>query len=349
MEDHQSSANQEPPEEIRADPASEGESPAGVPAPSSSSLPTSGRMLTNLDELAKIPEERLWLQNFTSKHTRLTYRDSVRDFLKSFDIGSQEAFRRVTRAAIIAWRDKLIHEGRTPRTVKTRLSALSSLFNHLVTQGVVDRNPVREVEAPKLRIRRGETKALSVAQAKKLLDAPPQGTLQGLRDRAIVSIGLQVGPRRHEIAQLRVKDLRDEQGFPSLKLRRKGGSHGSVAIHQQCSQRIRAYLELAGHGNDADGPLFLPVRKNQVTDEPRRYLTPKQIDRIFKHWCRVTGIPEGYSSHSMRATCATVALNNGASLEEVQDMLGHAHSSTTRLYDRRGYNPERSASFFATY
>jgi hypothetical protein len=45
----------------------------------------------------------------------------------------------------------------------------------------------------------------------------------------------------------------------------------------------------------------------------------------------------------------TTALNNGASLEDVQRDVGHADPSTTKLYDRRGHNPERSASFFATY
>lgn len=51
----------------------------------------------------------------------------------------------------------------------------------------------------------------------------------------------------------------------------------------------------------------------------------------------------------MRATCATTALKNGASLEQVQDLLGHADPATTKLYDRRGYDPEHSASHFATY
>lgn len=317
---------------------------ATIPSSSAKSLGDS-----QLESLAAVPEEALWLKNFTSLHTRLTYRDSVTDFLRCLKIHSQADLRQVSRAAIITWRDILLSQGKTPRTVKTRLSALSSLFNHLVAHDVLQANPVRDVKAPTLRIRRGETKALSVAQAKKLLEAPPPDTLQGLRDRAILSVGLQVGPRRHEIAQLKVREFHDEQGFPSLKLRRKGGSHGSVAIHQQCAQRIRAYLEHAGHRNDPEGPLFRPVRKNQLADDPRRQLSPKQIDRIFQHWCSLVGIPGGYSSHSMRATFATTALNNGASLEEVQDVLGHAHSSTTRLYDRRGYNPERSASFFATY
>jgi site-specific recombinase XerD len=56
-----------------------------------------------------------------------------------------------------------------------------------------------------------------------------------------------------------------------------------------------------------------------------------------------------YSAHSMRATFITTALDNGASLEDVQSAAGHADPSTTRRYDRRGYNPEKSASFFVNY
>jgi integrase/recombinase XerD len=51
----------------------------------------------------------------------------------------------------------------------------------------------------------------------------------------------------------------------------------------------------------------------------------------------------------MRATFVTMARENGASLEDVQRAAGHADPDTTKLYDRRGYNPEKSASFFANY
>jgi hypothetical protein len=51
----------------------------------------------------------------------------------------------------------------------------------------------------------------------------------------------------------------------------------------------------------------------------------------------------------MRATFITTALENGAQLEDVQKAAGHRDPSTTKLYDRRGYNPEEAASFFATY
>jgi integrase/recombinase XerD len=68
---------------------------------------------------------------------------------------------------------------------------------------------------------------------------------------------------------------------------------------------------------------------------------------VRKYAARI-GLGRGYSAHSMRAFITT-ALENGAQLEDVQKAAGHRDPSTTKLYDRRGYNPEKAASFFATY
>ena len=78
-------------------------------------------------------------------------------------------------------------------------------------------------------------------------------------------------------------------------------------------------------------------------------MNPDAIDRIVKKYARWLGLTRGYSAHSMRATFITTALEKGCSLEDVQRAAGHADPSTTKLYDRRGYNPEKSASFFANY
>ncbi len=134
----------------------------------------------------------------------------------------------------------------------------------------------------------------------------------------------------------------EASGWPALHLQ-------LAAVDANAAARIKAYLDEAGHGHDKNGPLFRPVRANPYADREDRHLVPKQIDRIFKRWARKIGLKEGFSSHSMRTTFITTALNNGASMEDVQDAVGHAHSSTTQLYDRRGYNAERSASLFASY
>src|SRR5262249_5159080 len=152
-------------------------------------------------------------------------------------------------------------EGAAASTIRRRLAALSSLFKHLVRHGVAPRNPVVDVERPAINRDEGSTAAFSKTQARKLLDAPPADTLAGLRDRAILSVGLQVGFRRAEIAALSVGDLHQNRGFDALRVTRKGG-RDALAINPQTAARIRAYLEVAGHGADNDGPLFRPLRHN---------------------------------------------------------------------------------------
>lgn len=302
-----------------------------------------------LDVLRAIPEERVWLESQQSPQTRRAYRSDVVHFMQTMHITETAEFRKVDRMAIVAWKRKMEQDGAKPRSVRRRLSALSSLFSHLVDKHAVDSNPVREIRRPRVNRKQGTTPAFSSAQARKLLDAPNPATLQGLRDRAILSVGLQVGPRRAEIAGLKVKDLHMNAGYPALHFIRKGGEDHSLAIHPQAAERIRVYLEAARHADDRDGPLFRPVRQSWRAESLRRHLDPDMIDRVVRKYVREIGLNHGFSAHSMRATFITRALDNGASLEEVQRAAGHADATTTKLYDRRGYNPEKSASFFASY
>ncbi len=318
--------------------------------PSLPILPTRPGQLASLDALAAIPEEEVWLASQKSARTRRAYRLDVAHFMRTLGITTPDQLRQVDHRAVIAWeRIMREQEGAAASTVRRRLSALSSLFKHLVRHGSAGRNPVADVARPSVNREEGSTAAFSKAQARKLLDAPPADTLAGMRDRAILSVGLQVGLRRAEIAGLTVGDLHQNRGYDALRLTRKGGRRDALAIHPQTAQRIRAYLELAGHGDDLGGPLFRPLRGNAKAHDPAGRLDPDAIDRLVrKHVARI-GLPRGYSAHSMRATFITTALENGAQLEDVQKAAGHRDPSTTKLYDRRGYDPEKAASFFATY
>ena len=120
----------------------------------------------------------------------------------------------------------------------------------------------------------------------------------------------------------------------------------------QTAQRIQEYLAKAGHSDDVDGPKERPVRTNwkKPDADTRRFLDPNMIDRIVRKYVKaVLGHTRGFSAHSCRATFATTALENKCPLEDVQKTLGHVDSRTTKLYDKRGDNPERSATFFANY
>jgi site-specific recombinase XerD len=317
-----------------------------IPVPPGTAAPA----VTKMEALAAIPEEDVWLAKQKSARTRRAYRQDVAHFMRTLGIASQRELRQVDHRAVILWeRHMRDTEKAAPSTIRRRLAALSSLFKHLIRYGYSRRNPVADIERPAINRTEGTTLAFSKVAARKILDLPPDGTIEGLRDRAILSVGLQVGLRRAEIAALKVGDLHQNRGYDSLRVVRKGGRHDALAIHPQTAQRIRVYLERAAHGADLEGALFRPLRKNRKMQEKERGMHPDAIDRVLRKYARKVGLERGYSAHSMRATFITTALENGALLEDVQKAAGHRDPGTTKLYDRRGYNPEKAASFFASY
>lgn len=306
--------------------------------------------VTTLDGLAAIPEEEVWLASQKSVRTRRAYKQDVAHFTRTIGVTTPEQLRQIDHRAVIAWeRIMREQENAAASTVRRRMAALSSLFKHLVRHGFATRNPVVDVSRPTINREEGSTAAFSKAQARRLLDAPPPDTIAGARDRAILSVGLQVGLRRAEIAALIVSDLHQNRGLDALRVTRKGGRREALAIHPQAAARIRDYLTLAAHADDHSGPMFRPLRGNAKLHDPAGKIDPGTIDRILRKYAAQIGLGRGYSAHSMRATFITTALENGAQLEDVQKAAGHRDPSTTKLYDRRGYNPEKAASFFATY
>lgn len=82
-------------------------------------------------KLAQIPEESVWLANFTSPATKTTYSVAVREYFKFHGIQNQNDLRYSSAVHIISWRDAMIKAGASNRTINSRISALSSLFDHL--------------------------------------------------------------------------------------------------------------------------------------------------------------------------------------------------------------------------
>jgi site-specific recombinase XerD len=164
--------------------------------------------LSTIEQLADIPEEQIWLQKQKSARTRRAYRLDVQHFMRTLSIVTPAELRQADHKSVIAWERFMRETERAAAsTIRRRLAALSSMYKHLVRHGHAARNPVGAVERPALNRDEGSTLAFSKIQARKLLDAPPEDTIAGLRDRAILSVGLQVGLRRAEIAALKVGDL----------------------------------------------------------------------------------------------------------------------------------------------
>jgi len=304
-------------------------------------------------DLADVPPELEWLANITNLKTRRAYKLDVNEFSQFAGLQNHMELRTVTRAHVIAWRKDLELRQLSPSSIRRKLSALSSLFDYLCERNAVAGNPVDGVKRPLANGNEGSTPALGDAQARKLLDAPPEDTLKGVRDRAILSTLLYHGLRREELCRLLVKDLQSREGVVHFRILGKRHKIRYVPAHAAAQRLIEEYLAMAGHGADLAGPLFRPVRNNRTPEGLDRPLDPASIYRnVVRHYGLIAGVSaavNGLCVHSLRATAATNALSHQADIAKVQEWLGHANVSTTRLYDRRKTRPEDSPTFRVRY
>jgi integrase/recombinase XerD len=303
-------------------------------------------------DLADVPPEVEWFADITNPQTRRAYRNDLRDFMGFTGIKSPEALRVITRAHVIAWRKDLEGRGCAGSTIRRKLAAVSSLFDYLCERNAVVHNPVKGVKRPKANSYEGLTPALSDEQARMLLNAPSAVTLKGKRDRAILATLLYHGLRREKLYKLRIRDLQQREGVLHFRVHGKGDKIRYIPVGLIAQRLINDYLEAAKHKGDLDGALFRPV-KNNTTKILEKHLRPDSVYQdIVRYYGAKVGINadvHGFCVHALRATAATNALAHNADIAKVQEWLGHANISTTRLYDRRQSRPEESPTLKVEY
>jgi integrase/recombinase XerD len=204
------------------------------------------------------------------------------------------------------------------------------------------------VKRPKVSSQEGWTPAIGDHQARALLAAPDGSTLKGLRDRAMLATLLYHGLRRAELCALHQVDLQERRGVRHLRVLGKGSKIRYLPLHPAAAGAIVGYLEAAGHGDDKAAPLFGPISNNaRGAGGP---ITPDGVYKVLAKYAGIVGIDvDGFGPHALRATAIANALEHNADLEKVQDWVGHANISTTRMYDRRKHRAEDSPTFKVAY
>lgn len=308
---------------------------------------------TPVSRPASIPPREAWFAGIESDRNRRGYLRDVGEFMDHAGLAEPERLREAAPEQVEAWREALLARSLRPATVRRKLSALSSLFDELLARGAVRTNPVRGVGRPADDEGGHAAPVLTGEQARRLLDAPPAGTLKGLRDRAILAVMLRQGLSREELSGLGVGDLTAMDGRPCLKVAGNRGRMRIAALHPETEQRIADYLHRAGHGRDASGPLFRPVANNRGGGRLDRALDPGSVySHVVRHHAERSGLAqevEGLCAHSLRATAAATALHDGARPEAVRDWLGHATLAATLLYYRLPASDRIDPAFRISY
>jgi integrase/recombinase XerC/integrase/recombinase XerD len=191
------------------------------------------------------------------------------------------------------------------KTLNRLMSALSSFYRYLLTQGVVETNPLLTVERP--RIKGQEVRYLKHDQVMALIES-----IDDLRDRLVVRIIYATGVRVSELCGINIEDIDPDEG--TVRVRGKGGKFRAVFIDRESLREIGEFI-----GTRTTGPLF-PGHLGEN-------LSPRTVQHIFRNYA-----PPGITPHKIRHSYASELYRRSKNLRVVQENLGHSSIKTTEIY-----------------
>ncbi len=279
-----------------------------------------------------------------SPRTQAIYRDVLADFAQFCEGKVVES---LVPTMLRRYEADLMGRGMKPRTVHQHMSVLSGFCRFLMGKGVLQSNPARSVKRPKMEKRLPEyyqvrsmddyfaaTEHWAGEDELEILrsygPAPTDKTAveiyrHRLR-RLIISLLYGTGIRRAELIGLRRQSF--DEGRQVLRVVGKGDKMREIPLIPSLCHEICLYLQavesMRGSASPADGPLLVT--------EKGRPLYPVYVDRTIKEELDGYGITGRKSPHVLRHTVATALLDDGADLNSIKEMLGHANLAATQVY-----------------
>lgn len=281
-----------------------------------------------------------WLISLRSENTRKAYRRDLHELFTFLDAHGLDALT-AGRAELDVWRNALTGAN---TTVARKLAAASSFYRYAQSEGATERNPVALIVRPAIDRDHSPTAGMTLEQARVYLE---QARKDGARSFAFTSLLLFTGIRESEALEMHTGDLGHDGGHRVAVIRRKGGKSAKIVIPPPA---VDALSQLIG-ASLAQGT-ELTTREGEGERRGRRIFTtrsgkawaPSEAFRTVRRIARDAGIPGNITPHSFRHTHATLALDGGASLVDLQDSLGQADPRTTRRYDKNRNRLARSSS-----
>ena len=271
-----------------------------------------------------------------SPETAGTYRRTLNEFERYHAVRAARPSSRFVfvEADVEAYKRYLMDERELSQvSVSTYLTALRRLCEYLVARGDLAENPARGVKGN----RRPEAHTRGVLREEdvaRLLDAPPAGSLIGLRDRALMALMLYGGLSEIEIVRADLDDVDRTLLGTVLRVQGKGrqSKDEHVPLDDAALDPLDAYLRARGRPPSAQSPL---VVSHGHRSDGTRLNTRSVRGRVNEH-LRAAGLKRrAISPHSLTHTAALIWLNSGLPLEEVQRRMRHGTLETTMIHFKK--------------
>ena len=254
----------------------------------------------------------------------------------------------VTRDQIKIYRHHLVSKKYKPTTISLKLVAISRMYDAAMEYRLLTINPVWGVKPPKQRSDPAERITyLTATEAQAFLQAPlsKPASLKTLRDQLLLGIMTLEGARTMEVHRANIKDIvRGVMGVGITVTSKQ--QQRIVPLIPELVDLLDRYLlgrKKAGYSIAGITPLFINLYhrpRNLKASEQDFRLSRRGIRKIVDGYLNALDLKYGegrtLSAHSLRHTAGTLAIQSGASLRQVQDLLGHADPRTTAIYTHVG-------------
>ncbi|HEX5437292.1 MAG TPA: tyrosine recombinase XerC [Gemmatimonadaceae bacterium] len=268
-----------------------------------------------------------------SPHTLEAYRRDLTAFFtflsEYYGVGAW-TWGGVDRLAIRGFMGYLARRGVGKRSAARTLSAIRSFYRFLHYAELVEANPARGVQGPRIEKRLpGYLDQAQIALLFQMAESRAwEGTFVAVRNLAILELFYSTGMRLSELVGISQGDL--DLITQQVKVRGKGKKERIVPLGDPAQLALRNYEakrdELLGAlGRHGDRTAFFLARTG-------RRLSRRAVQAIVARFLHAIDEEAGLSVHSLRHSFATHLLDAGADLRAVQELLGHVSISTTQIY-----------------
>ncbi len=270
-----------------------------------------------------------------SKHTVSAYEEDLGQFISfsenQFGIKSWES---VTNKNIRLWLSDLMEQGFTAKSVNRKLSTLKSFFKFLNQKQILSQNPAALLTAPK--IPKSLPHFVEEKQINQLIDQIAwEDDFEGYRDRLIITLFYSTGMRLSELINLKVNDV--DLSDAKVKVLGKRNKERIIPLSNEVIDQVQYYLkEKKNYFEGMDSAyLFVTARGKKMY--------PKLVYNIVNTSIGKVSTDKKRSPHILRHSFATHMLNNGADLNAIKELLGHANLSATQIYTHNSFEKLKKA------
>jgi integrase/recombinase XerC len=266
----------------------------------------------------------LLIEKGYSPHTIQSYRNDLDQFFAFMEkAGSAAVPSEISSHDVRAWIVSMMDNSISSTSVHRKISCLRIFFRHLRKESIIHHDPMDKVVLPKRK------KSLPVFVGEEaldnLLDKYEFGSdFPGIRNRTIIEMLYLTGMRRAELIGLKNNNV--DLASATIKVTGKRNKQRIIPVVKSFITRIDEYIKVRDDlfSSNNDGWFFLTNRGNKLYD--------KYVYNTVKCYLTMVTTIEKRSPHVLRHTFATHMLNNGADLNSIKELLGHANLSATQIY-----------------